>query len=185
MRELISHSDFHYFAEINEKDFINVQKLRKIPYDIFNIIISVVVLVLLIFLNRVFVIHFVTNSLVISNCITIILVRSFHLCYCGHICGLSYGVVTDKQSQSKIINTYAKYEIYPWGEDVYTYGQDKPFRAYIKDYYYVNASICDTNQYLEHICCYEKNYDRIKIGDKVIIVKFKDGNIVAIPMYVC
>ena len=46
---------------------------------------------------------------------------------------------------------------------------------------YVNASICDTNQYLEHICCYEKNYDKIKIGDKVVIAKFKDGNIVAIP----
>ncbi len=181
MRALISHSDFHYVAEISKENLINVQKWRKIPYDIFNIIISVAVMVLLIILNRVFAIDFSANALVIFVCIINIFVRSFHLCYCGHICGLAYGIVMDKQSQSKIIKTYAKYDIYPWGEDIFIYGQDKPFRAYIKEYYYVNASICDTNQYLEHICCYEKNYDKIKIGDKVIIAKFKDGNIVAIP----
>lgn len=58
MRALISHSDFHYAAEISKENLINVQKLRKIPYDIFNIIISVAVIVLLIILNRVFAIDF-------------------------------------------------------------------------------------------------------------------------------
>ena len=181
MRELLSHRDFHYFGNMSEADLFKVKKLRKIPFDIFNIIISAAVPILLIFLNREFTIDLFTNGLIGFVCITNLFVRSFHLFYCGHICGLAYGEVTEKQSQSKIINTYGKYDIYPWGEDVYKYGQEKPLRAYIKEYYYVNASVCDTNQYLEHICCYEKDHDKINIGDKVIIIKFKDGSVVAIP----
>lgn len=181
MREIIPHEDFRYFSNISEADFSKVQKARKMPYDVFHIIISGAALILLVFLNRTYNIDFFTNTLIILVCAMNIFVRSFHLFCTGHICGLAYGVVTDKQTKSKLIHTYAKYDIYPWELDDYNHGREKPFRAYVKEYYYVNASICDTNQCLQHICCYEKDYNRIRIGDKVIIAKFKDGNIVVIP----
>ncbi len=182
MRELMPHEDFRYFSDISKDDFSKVQKVRKIPYNVFNIIISSGVLILLIFLNRMFTIDFFTNTIIIFVCVTNIFGCSFHLFRTGHIIGLAYGVVTDKQTKSKLIQTYAKYDIYSWGEDDYKHGMEKPFRAYVKEYYYVNASICDTSQYLEHICCYERDYDKIRIGDKVIIARFKYEELVVIPV---
>lgn len=180
MRELMPHEAFCFLSEINKTDFSKIRKARKVLYDVLEIIISCAFAVLLIFLNRVFTIDF--PNVLIFGFATDIFIKSCHLFCTLHICGFAYGIVTDKQIKSKLIHN-GEYDSYPWESDDYIRGMKKPFRAYVKEFYYVDASVCDTNYYLQHLCCYKKDYDKMKIGSHVIIVKFIDDGIVVIPAF--
>lgn len=125
--------------------------------------------------------NYYTIGCICVICIINILVRSWYLICGSKICGLAYGIVNCKQTKQKLINSYANYKTYPWNEDDYKYNKTKPMRAYVKTFYYVDVVLCNIEGEIKHIGICENDFKSIEEGDKVIVIRFKNNEIIAIP----
>ncbi|MGN0696453.1 MAG: hypothetical protein ACI4J5_06790 [Oscillospiraceae bacterium] len=107
--------------------------------------------------------------------------KAWHLFCGGKICGLTYGIVKEKNAKSKLIDFYGEYEIFPWESNDFKHDREKPFRAYVKEFYYIDALLESRDCIMEHICCYKADHDKINVGSRVIVIRFRDDSVIAVP----
>lgn len=182
MADKIFYSDFNFIEDIGTNDFAIVQKMRGRMRDLVWIVCSGILITLASILLYFHLIYIWISILVIASSIFIIIIRSKHLFCDSSIIGLAYGNVTEKQTKNKIMTGHDDRDILPWHEGKDHNGaEDKPLLSSVKQFYYVEAFLYNRNTYIDHICCYKKDFDKLKKGDKIIIIRFKNNIIVAAP----
>lgn len=199
MREQLPQKNFYYCTELSSDDLLKIRKLRRKPAYILSIIISVMMLIPTVYFMITVVsliptvyfqdvdpVDFLVLLFVFMACTVVILKCGYYLVWGGRICAVAYGEVTDKQTQNKYTHSWKPWpQIYPWDKCVWDRTEEKPLqgriRSHFKIYYYVDVSVCGTEKYMEHVCCFEEDYDGFEKGDRVIIVRFNNGDTVAVP----
>lgn len=183
------HNDFIFIDNIEYNDLKKVRKKHSdwIIRDIINIIFGVLGIVVCAFYIKFDIYFFNLEStfmflFILAVSIYAIAVGLMHMFYYHKIIGLTYGIVSCKQELDKYIDSYFKYEIFPWDKNNYNGNRNsKPIRSYVKTFYYVNVSLQCKEYNMNHVCCYKEDFDKIKIGDRVIIVRLKNNYLYVVP----
>lgn len=183
MAEQIYHNDFNFIEEISSDDLKKADKMRMKKTD-YIYIVSCTLMLIVFIVMLVSHVPFLENYIILMfclSCVFIIAIRVHHLLYGSAICGLSYGIVKNKQTKDKLMSGHTDGLIYPWYKDDYDRSMDKPMLSSVKTFYYVDVSMCNMDGYMEHICCYKDDFEKLKEGDKVILIRFRNDFLIAVP----
>ena len=96
------------------------------------------------------------------------------------IIGLAYGNVKYKEEKKKIMTGHDDRKICPWYEENDYKNYQKPLISSIKSFYYIDVVFSNIEGEMKHISMYKNDFENIEEGDEVIVIRFKNNNVIAI-----
>ena len=184
MKNIISHKDFLTVEKLSDEHLELVKrysdyKRNSALITCLEVLLCIIIVAIVIScvkgLSRFDYIHF---SVLLLFALTIGIVELI----CSkkiRISATAYGTVTDLICDERQVPTRCTPDILPWENDKYKKHQRTAVTSVLKYFYYINAET--TQGCLQHICCKQSDYEQLSVGDKVIIIKYRNGTVMCLP----
>lgn len=179
MSKPIFHNDFNFIESINANEQLRINKITKT---------STYVCIMFLALGLILIIHiFVFDiiglyefMLLLFFDILAMIVNIKYLIFDTQIIGLAYGIVKCKECKEKIMINHDDRKVCSWYEENDYKNNQKPVLSSIKTFYYIDVIFCNIEGEMKHISVFEKDFHIMEKGDRVIVIRLKNNNVISI-----